>query len=1290
MTSRLEKLIPYFPSFRSGDVQNTLTHMAEFIENESKKIYADEKVGDYFRSQIFASTLFMMQRLLLFIYAPGVGKSCVQIASMMRMYSSSDFYKKTLIATTSALTETMKYQALCKCTTGLLKKNGEPNEIYKTKMKIMSHRDLTNRLVNKTFEELNETFNDTIIMIDEISKIILSDFSSSHRDEESFTYSVNDDLKRLNALTTIDKNGKFMDVEEIINSDFLIRNEKKYIQLWRLTHACPTVRFMGLSGTPITNHPIELFILGNLFLPIKEQYNIQEISLNIFDDIIGKLTKLNGFISYLEPSASTATAVYQGEILPYKHVIPKLGTFESKLKLYFSEMYHIQAETLFPLGTRVSAKNLFYQIQCYVNQEGKYGAGSYEEEKTYVDEDEEEEEEVDVKIEEDDIKNLNNNLVRMECASMFSEIMAIEKRAFDDSNGEGGGCGFIYNKMTKTVNEPLKKIAELFGFRVISKEDLELEKSAKSKNYCGIDDLTVKGIPSGKKLTRPSIIFMDGDMKDKRLREKITQIISSKENVRGRRIQIVMTSKVSEMGYNFGNQERYWKLSPEWSGSVDKQVLYRVLRTGGHDYWIKWMEEHGRNSKPTVAAYYFTPYCKYHYITEETSKHISNKKNILTRDIVNKDGVDYCRINSKSVAYIIGFCKSKTFNDLEIDGKKVLLTELFTFTKENECPFDYFRNKLEELGLLESSDFTKELIFGDENYDVIYCYCGIVYSISSVDAVNITKNEKLVFIYKNVTFNFKELFIPCINDNKLLAKLKFKVVCFDKEGNVSVAECRTTVVSPAYAQYMVMERKNIIAKKFIRPTKQIAVDCKSNKERNTLDPIYDNTDACDYELCEYTCSSDLFPEKSKDAFIYENDEVFYDNKETLFSKEDIDRCKNRIYGLLQENNTITFTELYGKLIDSNEFRKRIITKSIIDMLGTKCSFLDPFGFQCFVSANNDCLFLRRDKNQLKTETKWVEDISCISGIDSIQDFGLGKIVKDDKIFEELDNMVPKNGTEFTDKERANILMKVSSLSLTSSMARLLEHCVLRVLKYKDELKKLKGTGTKPSFSCYAARIILDAFKLYIIRIEKDDNDVFINTFPYTKTAGSTQNAVKRKEDPKDFRILKFPYTEWKNPEAKDVTAYKGKIKEYITSELERKLKITIVNDEDEVTEVISPYYVVYEDNGDYKFSRITKMKTGTKWSSRSFKSMNADPQQQELDDAIQYFYDNLYFAKYINDAKSLLKEGAKLPASSNVKKVIEEYMTLDKKKKADKIKLFIRICDLLSLIHRTTDEIVRT
>ena len=76
-------------------------------------------------------------------------------------------------------------------------------------------------------------------------------------------------------------------------------------------------------------------------------------------------------------------------------------------------------------------------------------------------------------------------------------------------------------------------------------------------------------------------------------------------------------------------------------------------------------------------------------------------------------------------------------------------------------------------------------------------------------------------------------------------------------------------------------------------------------------------------------------------------------------------------------------------------------------------------------------------------------------------------------------------------------------------------------------------------------------------------------------------------------------------DAKDIAAYKGKIKEHMTKELEPKLKITIVNDEDEIMEVISPYHVIYEDNSDYKFSRIIKQKTGTsKWSSRSFTSVD--------------------------------------------------------------------------------------
>lgn len=1141
---RMERLIHYFPDFSSGDIQNIMNSMAEFVQNRYIKNFEEiPKPGEFFKSQVTASLLIMMNMRLLLFYAPGVGKSCVQIASMLRLYSVSDYYSYTYIVTAPALKETMKYQALCKCTKGLMT-NGKPNEIFKKRMEITSHFDFIKKIKGLTMEQINREFSDKVVMIDEISKIILSDFTSkkSGKNTDEISYSLETTLATLNRMIVEGKTK-----EQIINHEKIINNDKKYIQLWRLSHSCPTVKLIGLTGTPIVNHPIEFFILSNIFLQFDQQYDLEKISKNILNIGLEDLMRVGGIVSYLAPAASTAQPVYQGNILDYYHQIGE-ERIKTSLKLYFSELYDVQAKAMISLGTTLSAKNTNYQIQCFTNLRGEYGSQSYENEEGENEEDENEEIAVD--------GDLRKAEIRMKCASMFTEIIAKEKELFIKSNGEGAGCAFIYNKLTRAVNTPLKAIAEYYGFKVIKPEkDLELSRK-KEDSYCDEGETKIIGLGTGDK---PVILFIDGELKNKKLREELISLFSSESNVRGNKIQIIVGSKVLEMGANIGNAERMYRLCSEWSGSIEEQSRFRVFRTGGHKHWSKWMKDHGRNPDPKVDLYYFAPYCRFFH----------SKKFLGTEN--------YEIIDPTIVRYIVGSFKSGTLNKIKINGKKILGTEIFFFVNGDENPHDFFKENLPE-----ECQFSPEIfkILQEENFSLLICKSGILYE-ENYDKFQENIESRIAYIYKKDNLNFKTLEIPAIGNERKMIDSDFKVL-YLKGNAINSEKLKTTVVCPAFAQYMVMEKKNIISGKILRFVKQVCMDCKFNKERNTLDSIYDFTSSCDYEKCEYECASDIKNSKSKDSFIYENNDIFVDNVNTIFSKSLIDRCKEEIENYLKVEHTVKFSDLYSKL----NFDRTIISKTIIEMEGTKVNFLDRFGFQLFACSDNDSLFLRRDSNEKHTNRPHHEDIDTIGGVFSKYSLKLEEKNTDDLIIEKIFELDP------SDKNASyNVLNLSNQFKFNSSHVKLLELAMIRYLKHKN-VNSIE-------------KVIIDMnnFKIYDLKSKTDGSKIYVNTLKKMKSASSMQG-MEHREITEEFRILKAPYVKWEDSSSDDVANYLKELKQKYNDRLNRKfylyvkpeaMKVKMVKEE-YIEEDYSKYYKIESpfilDNGqivsEYTNSRIIK------------------------------------------------------------------------------------------------------
>lgn len=82
-------------------------------------------------------------------------------------------------------------------------------------------------------------------------------------------------------------------------------------------------------------------------------------------------------------------------------------------------------------------------------------------------------------------------------------------------------------------------------------------------------------------------------------------------------------------------------------------------------------------------------------------------------------------------------------------------------------------------------------------------------------------------------------------------------------------------------KYILSTEKDKINTKLYRTLKRIAFDCHLHHERNQLEPRFDYTSKCDYQVCNYTCKSKPFDKTKKNNFIYNINFVLQDDIKLL-------------------------------------------------------------------------------------------------------------------------------------------------------------------------------------------------------------------------------------------------------------------------------------------------------------------------------------------------------------------------------------------------------------------------
>jgi superfamily II DNA or RNA helicase len=88
---------------------------------------------------------------------------------------------------------------------------------------------------------------------------------------------------------------------------------------------------------------------------------------------------------------------------------------------------------------------------------------------------------------------------------------------------------------------------------------------------------------------------------------------------------------------------------------------------------------------------------------------------------------------------------------------------------------------------------------------------------------------------------------------------------------------QSNVLSIDKEKYILSTEKDKINTKVYRLLKRIAFDCNIHKKRNTLDPKFNGTSKCDYQVCNYTCDNKAIDSTKRKKFIYDISFVLADD-----------------------------------------------------------------------------------------------------------------------------------------------------------------------------------------------------------------------------------------------------------------------------------------------------------------------------------------------------------------------------------------------------------------------------
>lgn len=1250
----LEELIPYQPNLDGDDAQLVLFQLAEINTIQAtKEVEKRSKPGEYYKHQLIRSRMLYLKDRIFDIDEPGTGKTRTIAVSNESFKDSTNLFKKYYLVVYPSLADPMRNQIICTATDNkyindegragatksMVKMSGKKS--FKNNYELISYDDLYKSVIGKTSKQLIDEFNYSVFSLDEVTSLVTLKMTTTSKRENANGAITWDEKARSDILMLF--HIKDMDDPRIINSTV------EYIQCWRLFHILPNCKVMFLSGTPIMNRCIELLILCNILLPLDRQIDLERFGNNIFYYNLKKFAPyFNGLFAYVKSSNIIAKPRYMGRKLNHKYLVeypmddtsdnPQIGIkqYDSQHVLYRVELFGYQANKIYKNKKEIFSEQIASkteQFLCYVDFRGKTGVEANTDEHTLN------------YIGQPGINGLN---IRMNSCAMYSEIFRIECSALIEArrNGKPGpGLCFNYMNLTESGIGSLKKLFQSSGIFEIMEDFTFLKQFG--GDYCNLGNLSFKGI-----IKRPRVVFLTGNASETNAatRDKIIQLAGSPDNIYGEYIQFIDGSSVMGIGVNIKGGKRFIRPLPEWNEAKDKQSRDRVFRDDGHDAIREDMANDilaktGVKPNPYdldvfVDVYNMCAFCRYFFVETSyvgkflpdmkiTSKHPfnmeldKNNNKTITIERVGDNKVSML-VDHMNIVHLVGFCEHDA-------AKSINHKQIMEFCIVGDVPHVEISKKL---NIDISTDLFNLTI---DHVDIILCVSGVLYISKLNNEIKNFLSDKILLyhnncefmnIYKNrfyqsecsaIVFKKKEEKEPVIETtpkviNPLFAKINQLI---EKKPETVMEESKPAVldvdyelinvdmlyISPSERQYIQLEEKSFGSRRFLRFAKRFAGDCIADHERTYNTDGVDGSLDCDYENCEYTCSSNILTGETTDQFLYKGGGIIWSNYEILYSGNIIKECKEYIIKMFSNKNKINIIDIFDALMPVCN-REYFINMAIYDLISNRTRLKDSFGFSCYITGNDKELFLTRDfpksiTNSIDNTGDYIKKLIAISNNPDYREFHS----VDDAVIKTIEaiHVDPENrmfkdqsirGPRFENVIVTMIVNEINKMKMYPSNITLIERCFGRIAYNRT----VEAQFRNPEYN----EKQVDQFvcgNIYPIRCFVMDNENGTKTFFHNQPKinvmskqGEISKIIKA-SDPFRVFYIQNGKPSWRDATASESVKLKQKAIEDVASRINSKLSklipITMQDGNVQNFEFNSMYYISYYE-GTYRLVNKTK------------------------------------------------------------------------------------------------------
>jgi len=611
MITDIIDFLPIYPDMNDTNFNMDIYTKKEFYDNKLEK-YEEPPVkpGILLQAQKIISMFLSSRTLypsLLITWKMGVGKTAAAIGAIEQIKTENSSFTGALIfAKGDTIIDNFKEEIVFNATKGqYIPENyneltpetqvTRKNKLLKDYYSFYTFETFASKQISKSSDEyLIETFSNKIIVIDEVHNIRLQDIKNKKK-----------------------KNKKK-------NPPVLL-----YKNFHRFLHLIKNCKIILLSGTPIKDRIDEIASVMNLILPLDEQLPNDKEFINIFfnkdpnynvykikpEKIAELKSKFNGRVSYLEAVQSEVKKEYVGE---------KIGNLKHFI-VYPDRMSEFQTKYYNKAFDKDNKSNKLINTEFIYEDDNDYEDDNEDDDNEEIDFVYEDDEDSGNNIEIDGVEIEDEDIGRFSTNSRQASLFVYP----DGSYGKSGfvsSAGWISHSKNKTISN---KTISTFSLTNKFRTELQNNTLEKIRNLSSKYASVIENILRDYKLGKSSFVYceyvegsggilfslllnlfgfskyngkisLDEYLKSGMRYAIINNKVASSNEVKniikrfndpsnkyGKKINVIIGSKVISEGVSLKNVQAVHILTPHWNYSETSQAIARGYRFGSHEELIK-------------------------------------------------------------------------------------------------------------------------------------------------------------------------------------------------------------------------------------------------------------------------------------------------------------------------------------------------------------------------------------------------------------------------------------------------------------------------------------------------------------------------------------------------------------------------------------------------------------------------------------------------------------------------------------------------------------------------------